>query len=83
MQAMESGVKEVVLLGDVTLDIEALTEYSGHGECGEVILNNDTAARYSEELMTWTEPFSGNWSGTRMIRDGRRVFTIRRSTNWN
>ena len=47
-------------LGDeVTLDIEALVEYSGKGVCKEITLNNATLARYSEELRTWAK--SRNW----------------------
>ena len=41
------------------LDIEALVEYSGKGACEEIILNNKTLARYSEELRTWA--MSRNW----------------------
>ena len=35
MQAMESGIGDVALLREVTLDIEAFTEYSGQEECQE------------------------------------------------
>ena len=60
MQAMELGVEHVILLEEVTLDIEALTEYSGQGVCREVELYNDTADRYREEMRTWA--MSINWS---------------------
>ena len=57
--AMESGVK-TLRLAEVTLDIEALTEYSGQGVCrvidfyvGHWCSESDTAARYGEELYTW------------------------------
>ena len=58
VQAMESGMEEL-RLNDVTLDIEALTEYSGEGECREVELWNDTATRYREQLRTWAR--SKDW----------------------
>ena len=47
---MESGVERVELCKEVTLDIEALTKYSGQGQCHGVYCYGDTAARYSEEL---------------------------------
>ena len=56
VQAMESGVEKVKLgdeEGQVKLDIEALTEYSGQGRCRTVELMNYTAARYRKELRTW------------------------------
>ena len=50
---MESRL-EIVMLGDqVTLDIEALAEYSGHGVCRILALEEDTVIRYGEELKTW------------------------------
>ena len=66
MQAMESGVKKA-WLGfknvkqeyEVTLDIKALAEYSGQGVCRYSELQDDTAARYREELRTWAR--SRNW----------------------
>merc|ERR1712227_1143818 len=36
VQAMESGVEKVMLGGEVTLDIGALTKYSGQGVCRAV-----------------------------------------------
>ena len=60
VQAMESGVEEVELRYKVTLDIEALTEYSGEGECREVELRgDDTATRYRDQLRTWAR--SKDW----------------------
>ena len=53
VQAMESAVENVTLSGQVTLDMEALTEYSGQGVCREVELQNDTAHIYNEEMRTW------------------------------
>lgn len=65
VQAMESGVEKMTLFytktyEGVTLDIEALTEYSGQGRCRLLWLNSDTADKYREELTTWAE--SRNWT---------------------
>ena len=59
VQAMESGVTEVRLYDEVTLDIETLTEYSGQGVCREVVIMGDTAGRYREKMRTWAN--SRNW----------------------
>ena len=59
VQAMESGVGDVELLRDVTLDIKAFTEYSGQGFWREVTLRNNTVAKYREELRTWER--TRNW----------------------
>ena len=56
---MESHVEEVVLDGDVTLDIRVLMEYNGQGECRKVICNYDAATRYREQLKTWAR--GRNW----------------------
>ena len=53
VRAMETQVEEVELY-DVTLDIEALTEYSGQGRCTSVVCLRNTVDRYSEALNTWT-----------------------------
>ena len=42
VQAMESGVEEVELRCEVTLDIEALAEYSGQGVCRRVKILSET-----------------------------------------
>ena len=59
VQAMQSGVMKVRLWSEATLDIEALTEYSGQGVCREVGLRNDTMSRYREEMRTWAR--TRNW----------------------
>ena len=56
---IESGVEEVRLGIEVTLDIEALAEYSGQGVCMKVTLDSDTADRYRKELVTWAR--TRNW----------------------
>ena len=69
VQAMLSGVRWVRLMEKVTLDVEALAEYSGQGVCREVRLLGDTAARYKEELRTWAS--NRNW---RVIVDEDGMF---------
>ena len=72
---MEFSVKVVTLCGDgeVSLDMEALSEYSGHGECRCVKLWGDTAARYKEDLRKWAG--DRNW---RVTRDTHWTFSIYR-----
>ena len=52
VRAMETQVEEVELY-DVTLDIEALAEYSGQGRCTSVVCLRNPVDRYSEALKTW------------------------------
>ena len=62
VRAMESGVEIVSLgfRGDVSLDITALTQYSGQGKCCRVVLCYDgTVGRYREELRSWAQMM--NW----------------------
>ena len=68
VQAMESGVEVMVLWSEVTLDIEALAEYSGQGECKEVVLIWDTRDRYRREMKTWAR--SKNWIVSRDTKWG-------------
>ena len=62
MRAMESGVEWVRLGEAMTLDIKALMEYRGQGDCGEVDCHMDTTDRYREQLRTWAA--SRNWALT-------------------
>ena len=64
VQALESGVKAVWLFRGVTLDVEALSEYSGQGMCRVVEISGDTAARHRKELRNWTS--NRNW---RVVED--------------
>ena len=75
VQAMESSVKEVHLYGDgdVSLEIDALSEYSGHGVCWLVGLEDDTAARNKEDLRKWAG--DRNWEVT---VDTDEMFYIKR-----
>ena len=58
-RGISRGLHGLYLGDEVTLDIEALVEYSGQGWCKEIMLDNKTLARYSEELRTWAK--SRNW----------------------
>ena len=59
VQAMESRVEEVELHGEMTLDIEALTEYNGQGRCKEVRAYGFVATKYKEDMRTWAS--NRNW----------------------
>ena len=62
VRAMESRVEGVWLgiMGDVSLDITVLTQYSGQGACGEVNCYYATVDRYREDLGSWARGI--NWS---------------------
>ena len=59
--AMESGVEDVKLgnMGEVSLDITALTQYSGEGKCLSVTCYDDTAERYKVKVRIWARRI--NW----------------------
>ena len=63
VRAMEAQVEVVSLgnMGEVILDIKALTQYSGQGKCNWLEYDNDNAYTYtcSEELRSWAEKI--NW----------------------
>ena len=60
VRAMESRVEEVGLYEEVTLDIKAMTEYSGQGKCWVVVMfDHDTKSRYEEDLRTLAQ--NRNW----------------------
>ena len=64
VRAMESVVTEVFLgdLGDVSLDMTALTQYSGQGKCVGVRYeewSDESAARNIEQLRCWAQRV--NW----------------------
>ena len=71
VRAMESRVREVELLEEVTLDITALMEYSGQGKCGQVECYYDSASRYREDFRTLAQ--NKNWQ---MIVGGGPRFKI-------
>ena len=61
VRAMESGVEWVDLgcRGEVSLDIRALTQYSGQGKCEVVKCHKETASKYREEFKSWAQRI--NW----------------------
>ena len=65
VRAMQTRLKRVLLMQDVTLDIGSLTKYNGQGKCTEIWLGNiDTMTRYKEELaVTWA--MTRNWVVTK------------------
>ena len=64
VQAMEYRVEKVMLDRWVTLDIEALAEYSGQGRCKYLRFSDqkfeDTKEKYRQELKTWAR--SKDWT---------------------
>ena len=71
VQTMESVVGWLWLHDGATLDIEALSEYSGQGVCRTVELHGDTRDRYKEDMKTWAG--NRNW---RVVKDTDREFYI-------
>jgi len=59
VQAMESRLERVRLgigiygTGNVTIDIDVLTKYSGRGKCKTLVCDEDLMARYNKEIRTW------------------------------
>ena len=47
-------------MGEVSLDIRALTQYSGQGKCEGVGFYRGTAVRYKKDLRSWAEKI--NWT---------------------
>ena len=61
VRAMQASVRTVSLGKQVILDIEALTQYGGQGQCLKVLLDYArTADRYGEEIRSWAK--SVNWA---------------------
>ena len=59
VRAMESRLERVYLGSGVSLNIEALTQYSGQGKCWEVIYFDDTKDTYREDVRSWSQRI--NW----------------------
>ena len=61
LRAMDSRVELVCLgeEGELSLDMTALTQYSGQGKCGQMECYEDTADRYREEVRSWAQRI--NW----------------------
>ena len=68
---------ELGYYGEVSLDITALTQYSGQGKCGVVKCWYGTADRYREELSSWAQ---GSLV-TRIVKD--QIIIERKLTNNN
>ncbi len=74
VRAMESRVEKLWLGGKVQLDIEALKEYSGEGKCMWLKCYDDTAARFTHQLESWSRDTNRHWQ---MIWD-EYFFSLRR-----
>ena len=68
---MESRVEGVWLGGggEVSLDITALTQYSGQGKCRKVLILD--VGRYREKVRSWAQRL--NWS---VVEDIKRIWII-------
>ena len=58
--AMVTRVQEVVLGGDVTLDMETLARYDGRGVCSRLQLGGATRGRYGDQVEEWAD--SRGWT---------------------
>ena len=58
--AMASRVQEVVLGGDVTLDMETLARYDGRGVCSRLQLGGATRESYGGQVEEWAD--SRGWT---------------------
>ena len=77
--AMESRVENVELCDGVSLDVTALTQYSGRGKCETVWwCNGETGDRYIGEVMSWGQWM--NWSLNEIVRRQIQIDFIDAST---
>ena len=69
VRAMETRVETVTLgqRGELSLDIRALTEYSGKGKCAELTFYDQTATKYLKDLKTWAGNGNRSWKVKRDI----------------
>ena len=72
MRAMESDVKCVMLGREASLDISALTQYSGQGKCKRVYCLNITTDRHREEVKNWALRI--NWGEHEDNNDFLQIF---------
>ena len=75
VQAMQTGVEVVMLTGEVSLDMDALSEYSGQGVCRRVQLYGNAAVKLKEALRMWASS-NRNW---RVAKDTDEMFSIYRN----
>ena len=61
VRAMESRVEKLWLGWKVELDIEVLKGYSGQGKCMWIKCYDDTAARYTDQLESWSRDTNRHW----------------------
>ena len=63
VRAMETRVESVILggSGKVSLDIGALTQYSGQGMCSVMECFGEFVVRYANELISWADNANVNW----------------------
>ena len=82
VRAMESRVERVILgyKGELSLDIEALTQYSGQGKCSllSLVPNADKDTKYRKDLMRWM--FKVHWAA---YIDQRRIINLESYQIWN
>ena len=84
VQAMELGV-ERVHLGSVTVEMETLLNYSGQGQCLEVMLNCDDDDDPEDWKMNKKKPLK-NWALSRdwvVINDKKSLLFIERESEFN
>ena len=81
VRALESRVEWVVLAsgGDLYLDITALTEYTGRGECREVWCYQASADRYGRKMRNWAKRL--NWAFNNKDKDPQGHVMIKLK-NW-
>ena len=53
LAAMVSGVEEVELGMNVTLDMKTLAQYDGKGDCRRVYVWGDANRRYRAQILSW------------------------------
>ena len=82
VRAMESRVERVILgyVEELSLDIAALTQYSGQGKCSllSLVPNADKDTKYRKDLMRWM--FKVHWAA---YIDQRRIINLESNQNWN
>ena len=59
---LRDRVEGVTLWGDVTLNIEELTQYDGQGCCSVLHVYYDMRTRYGERLRGWAEDRGWTWT---------------------
>ena len=55
VSAMNKGVQELMLGGDVTLHMETLATYHGEGVCGRITFSDDVRRKYGPQVELWAQ----------------------------